>query len=93
MAVVGDRPAGRTADTSDIVVAARAVLSALGQSAVLDTSSTDANVAMARGVPAITIGGGGSSNATHSLEESFDTRAGVVGLRQAILLAVALAQP
>ena len=93
LALVGDRPAGRTADTSDIVKAAGSVLRALGLTVALDTSSTDANVAMARGVPAITIGGGGTGNASHSLDESFDTAGGVDGLRQAILLAIALAQP
>jgi acetylornithine deacetylase/succinyl-diaminopimelate desuccinylase-like protein len=91
--LVGDRPAGRTPDTSDIVRAAGSVLSALRQRVVLDTSSTDANVAMARGVPAITIGGGGTGEGAHSLDESFDTVGAVEGLRQAILLGVALAQP
>ena len=93
LSLVGDRPAGRTADTSDIVKAAGSVLRALRLPVALDTSSTDANVAMARGIPAITIGGGGSGNATHSLDESFDPEGGVDGLRQAILLAIALAQP
>lgn len=93
VALVGDRPAGRTADTSDIVKAAGSVLSAFDKPLVLKMSSTDANVAMARSIPAITIGGGGTGSASHSLEESFDTTGGVDGLRQAILLAVALAQP
>ena len=93
LAVVGDRPAGRTSDTSDIVRAAASVLTALRLPVVLEASSTDANVAMARGVPAITIGGGGGGAAAHSLEESFDPTGGVDGLRQAILLAVALTHP
>ena len=93
VALVGDRPAGRTPDTSDIVLAAGSVLRALRLPVVYDTSSTDANVPMARAIPAITIGGGGVGAASHSLEESFDTTGGVDGLRQAILLAVALAQP
>lgn len=93
LSLVGDRPAGRTADTSDIVKTAGSVLRALGLPMALDTSSTDANVAMARGIPAITIGGGGTGAATHSLDESFDTTGGVDGLRQAVLLAIALAQP
>jgi tripeptide aminopeptidase len=59
----------------------------------LATSSTDANVPMARGIPAITIGGGGRGHAAHSLEESFDPAGGADGLRQAILLVIALAQP
>ena len=93
IAMVGDRPAGRTADTSPIVEAAGSVLRALGLPVALETSSTDANVAMARGVPAITIGGGGTGTASHSLDEAFDTRGGVDGLKQAILLTIALAQP
>lgn len=93
VALVGDRPAGRTADTSDIVRAARSVLTALRLPFALETSSTDSNVAMARSIPAITIGGGGSGSGAHSLEETYETTGGVDGLRQAILLAVALAQP
>ena len=77
--VVGDRPAGRTSDTSDIVKAASSVLEAFDQPVVLHNSSTDANVAMARGIPAITIGGGGSGAAAHSLAESFDPAGGVEG--------------
>jgi acetylornithine deacetylase/succinyl-diaminopimelate desuccinylase-like protein len=91
--LVGDRPAGRTPDTSDIVRAAGSVLRALRLPVVLETSSTDANVPMAHAIPAITIGGGGTGAAMHSLDESFDTTGGADGLRQAILLAVALAQP
>lgn len=93
VALVGDRPAGRTADTSDIVRAAGSVLTALNLPVVLETSSTDANVPMARSIPAITIGGGGAGAAAHSLQESFDVTGGADGLRQAILLAVAIAQP
>ena len=93
LALVGDRPAGRTPDTSDIVKAARSVLQTLGLPAVLTTSSTDSNVPMARSIPAITIGGGGVGHDTHSLSESFDPAGGADGLRQAILLAVALSQP
>ena len=93
VALVGDRPAGRTADTSHIVQAAMSVLRALGLPVATDTSSTDANVPMAQGIPAITIGGGGRARGAHSLEESFDTTDAVAGLRQAILLAAVLAQP
>ncbi len=91
--MVGDRPAGRTADTSDIVQTAMAVLRALDLPVSLGASSTDANVPMARGVPAITIGGGGTGRAAHSLDETFDTTGAVDGLRHAILLTIALARP
>ncbi len=91
--MVGDRPAGRTADTSGIVQTAVSVLRALDLPVSLGASSTDANVPMARGVPAITIGGGGIGRAAHSLDESFDATGGVDGLRHAILLTIALARP
>jgi tripeptide aminopeptidase len=93
LALVGDRPAGRTADTSDIVKTAGSVLRVLHLPVALRTSSTDANVAMARSIPGITIGGGGRGYSAHSLSESFDPTGGADGLRQAILLAIALTQP
>ena len=93
IALVGDRPAGRTADTSPIVQTATSVLRALALPVALGASSTDANVPMAQGIPAITIGGGGTGEGAHSLQESFDPAGGVDGLRHAILLTVALAQP
>lgn len=91
--LVGDRPAGRTADTSAIVRAAASVLRALDMPVSLETSSTDANVAMAAGVPAITIGGGGTDVGTHSLEEAIDLAGSAAGTRQALLMAIALSQP
>jgi di/tripeptidase len=91
--VVGNRPAGRTPDTSPIVVAAVSVSRALGYPVSLGASSTDANVPMALGIPAVTIGGGGRSQGAHSLEEEFDVRGSVDGTRRAVLLAVALAEP
>ena len=93
MALVGDRPAGATPEMSDIVRSAVSVLEALSLPVTLRASSTDANVPMSLGVQAITIGGGGTGRAAHSLEESFETTGGVNGLRQAILLAAVLAQP
>ena len=86
-------PPGAQVYCDKIVRAARSVLTALRLPFALETSSTDSNVAMARSIPAITIGGGGSGSGAHSLEETYETTGGVDGLRQAILLAVALAQP
>jgi tripeptide aminopeptidase len=93
VAMVGNRPAGRTADTSPIVQAVRSVGEALGLSTSLGMSSTDANTPMSLGIPAITIGGGGRGTGAHSLEEEFDTTGSADGTRRALLLAVALAQP
>jgi tripeptide aminopeptidase len=91
--VVGNRPAGRTADTAPIVRAAISVTRALGHPVSLTSSSTDANVPMSQGISAITIGGGGAGQGAHSLDEQFDTRTSVDGTRRALLLALALAAP
>jgi acetylornithine deacetylase/succinyl-diaminopimelate desuccinylase-like protein len=91
--LVGDRPAGQTPADAPIVRAAISVNQALGLPVTLDEGSTDANVAMSRAIPAITIDGGGRGAGAHSLGETFDTRDSWQGTQRATLLAVALAQP
>ena len=90
--VVGNRPAGRTAANSPVVEAAVSVTRALGLPIALAEGSTDANIAMSLGIPAITVDGGGTATGTHSLEEAFDTRESWQGTARAVLLAIALAQ-
>ena len=90
--LVGIRPAGQTPRSSPIVETALAVSSALGIAEVLREGSTDANVPMNMGIPAITISGGGAGTGAHSLNETFDTRDSWQGTQRAVLLAVALAR-
>ena len=91
--LVGDRPAGQTSASSPIVVAALSVSKALGLTSRLDEGSTDSNIAMSLGIPAITIDGGGRGAGAHALEETFDTTDSWQGTQRAVLLAIALAQP
>ena len=70
--MVGDRPAGSTALDSDIVRHATAAIAAHGFATSHVASSTDANIPMALGIPAIKIGSGGSGGRAHSLEEWID---------------------
>jgi acetylornithine deacetylase/succinyl-diaminopimelate desuccinylase-like protein len=90
--LVGIRPAGQTPKDSAIVQTAIAVSRALGIDEVLREGSTDANVPMNLGIPAITISGGGIGAGAHSLNESFDPRESWRGTERALLLAVALAR-
>ncbi len=76
-AVVGDRPAGRTADAA-LVAAARAALARVGREASVAASSTDANAAVAAGVPAIGFGVAVGGDA-HRLSEWLDPRSLGVG--------------
>jgi tripeptide aminopeptidase len=89
---VGDRPAGRTPADSAIVEAAVSATKALGLSVTLDEGSTDANIPMSLGIPAVTIDGGGRGTGAHSLGETFDTTNSWQGTQRATLLAIALAQ-
>ena len=69
---VGDRPAGATDPASDLVHLATAAIAAHGFTPRHDFSSTDANIAMSLGIPAIKIGSGGSGGRAHSREEWID---------------------
>jgi tripeptide aminopeptidase len=72
IAKIGNRPAGRTDEGSDLVRLAHAAISAHGFQPRFETSSTDANIPMSLGVPAIKIGSGGTGGRAHSLEEWID---------------------
>ena len=90
--LIGDRAAGRTVETAPIVRTALSVAQALGLSVPLTESSTDASVAIARGIPAIAIGAGGRGMGQHSTAETFDTTDAWRGTQYAVLLVVALAR-
>ncbi|TFW14817.1 M20/M25/M40 family metallo-hydrolase [Duganella callida] len=65
--LIGDRPAGQMARDSVIVRTAMAAATVQGRPALLDSAhSTDANLPMSLGIPAITMSGGGSSGGYHS---------------------------
>src|SRR5579883_1194292 len=90
--LVGLRPAGQTPESSKIVQTALAVSKAMGIQETLREGSTDSNVPMNLGIPAITISGGGRGTGAHSLNEAFDTTDSWIGTQRALLLAVALAR-
>ncbi|HLH20857.1 MAG TPA: M20/M25/M40 family metallo-hydrolase [Bryobacteraceae bacterium] len=90
--LVGMRPAGQTPRDSRIVETALAVSQAMGIPERLGEGSTDANVPMNLGIPAITISGGGAGTGAHSLHETFDTKDSWKGTERALLLAVALVE-
>ena len=91
-ALVGDRPAGGTPPESPIVLAAVSATKALGLMTTLDEGSTDSNIPMNMGIPAITIDGGGRGSGAHALNEAFDSTNSWQGTQRALLTALALAQ-
>jgi len=70
--LIGDRPAGSTAADSDIVKHSTAALEAHGFAVRHVASSTDANIPMSLGIPAVKIGSGGTGGRGHSLDEWID---------------------
>ena len=88
---IGDRPCGETSVSSPLIQTVTSVVSAFGLKPNYNISSTDANLPMSLGIPAVTIGRGPGGR-SHSLDEftvvepKADVRAAQVAL--AILLAV-----
>jgi acetylornithine deacetylase/succinyl-diaminopimelate desuccinylase-like protein len=72
--VIGDRPSGGIAEDHPLVVAAKDALAAAGypHPADLRISSTDANIPLSQGIPAICVGVTDGSNA-HRLQEWIGT--------------------
>ncbi|WP_298670367.1 M20/M25/M40 family metallo-hydrolase [uncultured Sphingomonas sp.] len=64
--LIGDRPVGHTADDNALVRTAYAAIAVGGGKPELESSSTDANMPMSLGIPAITIGSGFASERSHS---------------------------
>ena len=93
IAPIGDRPAGHTSESHELVQFAKAAIEAKGFETRFEASSTDANIPMSMGIPAIRIGSGGSGGREHSPEEWIDVErtASLRGMEAglATLLAVA----
>jgi len=64
---IGDRPAGSTNVSHELVRFAEAAINAQGIATRFEYSSTDANIPMSMGIPAIKIGSGGTVWRGHSL--------------------------
>ncbi|MDQ2655683.1 MAG: M20/M25/M40 family metallo-hydrolase [Chloroflexota bacterium] len=88
---IGERPAGVVPVDSPIVKVATATLNLLGVEATLDASSTDANVPIAAGIPAVCIGLTSGGN-VHRVDEFIDTAPVPLGLAQMGLLSLAICE-
>ncbi|WP_439486225.1 M20/M25/M40 family metallo-hydrolase [Blastomonas fulva] len=90
---IGDRPAGGTADTHPLVVTSQRVLAEHGFQTQLQASSTDSNIPMSLGIPAVTIATGGGGGRAHSVDEyvNVERNAFIGGLSSGLALVVAVA--
>ena len=88
--LIGDRPSGETPTDALIVRLAEEATRYFGYRPRLDRSSTDSNIAISLNIPAITLGTGGTSGNSHTLNEWFDPRGREIGLKRALLLMLGL---
>lgn len=88
--LIGDRPSGETAQDAAIVRIAEEATRYFGCHPRLDRSSTDSNIAISLGIPAITLGTGGASGNSHTLDEWYDPRGRETGLKRALLVMLGL---
>ncbi len=91
--MVGDRPAGSTPRRADITQYATAAYRAHGFAPEHEASSTDANIPMSLGIPAIKIGSGGTGGRAHSLAEWIDVEktSSVTGMSASLAAILAVA--
>jgi acetylornithine deacetylase/succinyl-diaminopimelate desuccinylase-like protein len=82
---IGRRPAGITDPSEPLVRAALEATRALQEAPNLISSSTDANIPMSMGIPAITLGAGGVAGGIHTPEEWYQNRRGPEGILRALL--------
>ena len=89
--IIGDRPSGMTSPLAPIVQAALEATRVFGVEAQLDVGSTDANIPISLGIPAIAIGGGGSAGNIHTQEEWIDTSHRDLGIQRLLTIIALLA--
>ncbi|MDA1091902.1 MAG: M20/M25/M40 family metallo-hydrolase [Acidobacteria bacterium] len=89
--LIGDRPSGTVAAQTALVQRALAVTRMLGFAPQLGAASTDANVPIAQGLPAVTLGRGGSGGGAHALNEWWAPHDAHIAVQRALLVLVASA--
>jgi len=91
--LIGDRPAGIVAMDSPIVQATQRAVTVITRTprVTFAGSSTDSNLAMSLGIPAVTIGGGGEGGNWHSRNEWYKPVDAYHGPQNALLTVLVLA--
>jgi tripeptide aminopeptidase len=86
---IGDRPAGTLPEHTLLFENLRAVDRHLGIHTEPRIASTDANIPLALGVPAVSLGAGGDGGGIHTRAEWYNARGRELGLRRILLLLLA----
>jgi tripeptide aminopeptidase len=87
---IGSRPGGKLAPASPLLQTVQSVDSYLNIRARVDCASTDANVPLSLGLPAVSIGAGGHGGGAHTNNEWYQPDGRESGLRRILLIIAAL---
>ena len=87
---LGSRPGGKLSDQAPLLRTVQAVDAYLQIRSRIDCASTDANVPLSMGLPAISIGAGGQGGGAHTSQEWYQPDHREVGLRRILLVLAAL---
>ncbi|GGK83380.1 M20/M25/M40 family metallo-hydrolase [Rufibacter glacialis] len=87
--LIGERPAGGMEPTVALAQRAVAATRFLGTEPALRVGSTNSNIPFSKGVPAVTIGSGGTGGGAHALEEWWVKKNAHLGTQRALLLLLA----
>jgi len=89
---IGDRPAAHLPNDSPLLETLRAVDRHLRLRTDLRLGSTDANIPLSLGVPALSMGGGGEGGGAHTQAEWYSAKDRETGLRRVLLLTMAMVE-
>ena len=87
---IGCRPAARLAADAPLLSILRSVDAHLGIRARMDCASTDANIPLSLGIPAVSIGAGGLGGGAHTTSEWYRPDGRDLGLKRILLTAALL---
>jgi tripeptide aminopeptidase len=89
---IGNRPAARLPADAPMIARVRAVDAHLGIRSRLDCASTDANIPLSMGIPAVCIGAGGQGGGAHTTAEWYRSDGRDLGLKRILLILALLLQ-
>jgi tripeptide aminopeptidase len=87
---IGDRPAAELPKDSPLLETIKAVDRHLGLRTDLRLGSTDANIPLSLGIPAVSLGAGGEGGGAHTRAEWYSAATRELGLRRVLLITLAM---
>lgn len=89
---IGERPAACLSTESPMLHSLRAIDRHLGLRSEFRLGSTDANLPLSLGIPALALAAGGTGGGIHTLSEWYDPSGREIALRRSLLLTLDMAQ-